>query len=358
MRHKLTYLTVFISVVVFSLSGLTNPPHKPDPGLLLLAPPDSTENGDTIQLIYPFRDNNLDASQQPDKSPLYLKDPANVQSEVVYDPETNEYIIRKKMGSLDYRTPYSMPLDEYMKYDHERSINQYWAERAGASGANARGDGIIPQIYIGGEAFERIFGSNTIDIRPQGSAELTFGVLANRRDDPTLNVRQRNVVNFDFQQRIQMSVLAKIGDKIEFQTNYNTEATFEFENKLNLKYEGKEDEIIQLIEAGNVTLPLNSTLITGSQALFGIKTKLKFGRTTVTAIYSEQKSETSNITVQGGAQTNTFSLRSDEYEENKHFLLGQYFYQNYDSALADLPIIRSNVNITKIEVWVTNIGAA
>ncbi len=250
------------------------------------------------------------------------------------------------------------PLDEYLKYDQQRAINQYWSERATAAGANARGDGIIPQIYVGGAAFERIFGSNTIDIRPQGSAELTFGVLANRRDDPTLNVRQRNVVNFDFQQRIQMSVLAKIGDKIEFQTNYNTEATFEFENKLNLKYEGKEDEIIQLIEAGNVTLPLNSTLITGSQALFGIKTKLKFGRTTVTAVYSEQKSETSNITVQGGAQTNTFTLHSDEYEENKHFLLGQYFYNNYDSALADLPIIRSNVNITKIEVWVTNIGAA
>ncbi|MFP4471096.1 MAG: cell surface protein SprA, partial [Bacteroidales bacterium] len=358
MRQQLTYLSILTSVVFISLTGLTNPPHKPEPGLLLLAPPDSIPTGDTIQLIYPFRDNTIDATRQPDESPLYLKDPANVQSEVVYDPDNNEYIIKRKIGDFDYRTPYSMPLDDYLKYDRERSIRQYWSERALASGANARGEGIIPQIYIGGEAFERIFGSNTVDIRPQGSAELTFGVLANRRDDPTLNVRQRNVVNFDFQQRIQMSVLAKIGDKIEFQTNYNTEATFEFENKLNLKYEGKEDEIIQLIEAGNVTLPLNSTLITGSQALFGIKTKLKFGRTTVTTVYSEQKSETSNITVQGGAQTNTFSLRSDEYEENKHFLLGQYFYQNYDSALADLPIIRSNVNITKIEVWVTNIGAA
>ncbi len=360
MTKRITYLSSVLFIVVFFLTGFAKKPGYPGDGTLLFAPPppDSTNNSDSIQLIYPFRDQSRDASEPAQQSPLYFKDPANITTEVEYDPDRNEYILKKKVGSLNYRTPYKMSLDEYMEYDMDRSINQYWRERSGAAGANARGDGIIPQIYVGGEAFERIFGSNTIDIRPQGSAELTFGILANRRDDPTLNVRQRNVVNFDFQQNIQMSVLAKIGDKIEFQTNYNTEATFEFENKLNLKYEGKEDEIIQLIEAGNVTLPLNSTLITGSQALFGIKTQLKFGRATVTAVYSEQKSETSNITVQGGGQTNEFNLNADEYEENKHFLLGQFFVNNYDSALVELPIIRSNVNITKMELWVTNIGAA
>lgn len=289
---------------------------------------------------------------------MFLNDPSNIKPEVEYDPETGEYTVKQRMGSLDYRTPYTMPLDEYLKWDQDRALRQYWTERAKQAGGGASSTGIIPQIYIGSQIFEQVFGSGTIDIRPQGSAELTFGVLANRRDDPTLNVRQQNVVNFDFQQNIQMSVIAKIGDKIEFQTNYNTEATFEFENKLNLKYEGKEDEIIQLIEAGNVTLPLNGTLITGSQALFGVKTKLKFGRATVTAIYSEQKSETSNISVQGGAQTNSFFLNSDQYEENKHYLLAQYFRENFDFALSELPIVRSNVNITKIEVWVSNIGAA
>jgi cell surface protein SprA len=358
LRQKTTYLLIFSLFTILYFTGFGNPAVKRKSGFALMAPPDSTLSGDSIQLIYPFRDNTINATDVPPRSPLYLHEPSNITNQTEYDPVTNEYVVRRKMGQLNYRTPYSMTLDDYMKYDLDRSIDNYWRERAGATGPNARGEGIIPQIYIGGEAFEAIFGSNTIDIRPQGSAELTFGVLANNRDDPTLSVRQRNVVNFDFRQNIQMSVLAKIGDKIEFQTNYNTEATFEFENKLNLKYEGKEDEIIQLIEAGNVTLPLNSTLITGSQALFGIKTQLKFGRATVTAVYSEQKSETSNITVQGGGQTNSFTLKADQYEENKHFLLAQYFVDNYDSALTELPVIRSNVNITKIEVWVTNIGAA
>ena len=239
----------------------------------------------------------------------------------------------------------------------QNSVDEYWRERAKAAGVGTR-SGIIPSIYIGGKAFDKVFGGHTIDIRPSGSVELIFQVIGNSRDDPTLDVKQRKQVNFDFQENIQMNVIAKIGDKIEFSTNYNTQATFDFENKLNLRYEGDEDEILQLLEAGDVNLPLNSTLITGSQSLFGIKTKLRFGKTTITAIYSEQESETSTITVQGGAQTNDFLIKIDEYEENKHFFLSQYFRKNYDEALRDLPIVSSSVNITKIEVWVTNIGAA
>jgi cell surface protein SprA len=270
--RRLTYILLFALLALFSLAAINRSTVKETNKHVLNPDPFRFLRPDTIELIYPFA-NPTSVTESKPESPLFLKEPSNVQQQVEYDPETNEYTIKEKMGKLNYRTPYSMTATDYMKWDQERALQQYWRERAISAGQGASGTGLIPQIYIGGEIFEKIFGSGTIDIRPQGSAELTFGVLANKREDPTLSVRQQNIVNFDFQQRIQMSVLAKIGDKIEFQTNYNTEASFEFENKLNLKYEGKEDEIIQLIEAGNVTLPLNSTLITGSQALFGIKTK-------------------------------------------------------------------------------------
>ena len=251
-----------------------------------------------------------------------------------------------------------MTFDEYQDYELKNSLRAYWIERSQASAGFDKGDGIIPKIYIGGKFFETIFGNNTVDIRPQGSAELIFGIMNNKTDNPTLNVRQRRTTNFDFDMKIQMNVVAKIGDKIEFRTNYNTEATFDFENKLQLKYEGKEDEIIKLIEAGNVSLPLTTSLITGNQSLFGIKTKLQFGRTMVTAVYSEQQSEMSTVTVQGGAQSNEFSLTAVDYDENKHFFVSQYFRDRYEASLQDLPLVISDINITRIEVWVTNIGAA
>lgn len=324
-----------------------------------LFPPDTIINPDTnrVWLPYPLEEESIPYDPDQNTNPMYLKLPSNVSEDVEYDPETNQYRLKRKIGDLNYRSPYYMSLEEYRDYDMNRSVKEYWKERSKSAGAGNR-SGIIPSIYIGGAAFDRIFGGNTIDIRPSGMVELQFGVLGNSRDDPTLDIRQRRTVNFDFKETIQMNVIAKIGDKIEFKTNYNTEATFDFENKLNLRYEGDEDEIIQLIEAGDVNLPLNSTLITGSQSLFGIKTKLKFGKTTVTALYSEQESETSTITLQGGAQTNDFQIKADEYEENKHFFLSHYFRENYEDALSELPIINSGINITKIEIWVTNIGAA
>jgi len=321
--------------------------------------PDSTLRSDTTGegLPYPFHDESGYPGVEPSyNNPLYLKTPSAVSTSVEYDYDNNQYLLRKKIGELDYRTPVPMSYDEYREFDMRQSLENYWKERSMATHSTQR-TGLIPQIHLGGEAFDRIFGSNTIDIRPQGSAELIFGVLSNRREDPALSVRQRRTTNFDFDEKIQMNVVAKIGDKIEFNTNYNTEASFDFENKLKLRYEGKEDEILQLIEAGDVTLPLNSTLITGSQSLFGLKTQLKFGRATVTAVYSEQKSETTSVTVEGGAQTTAYNVTADEYEENRHFFIAQYFRDHYEEGLASLPVITSDINITKLEVWITNIGA-
>jgi len=318
-------------------------------------PPDTLKS-DTTRLPYPFNEETvLPGSGKENK--IYLKNPSNLTTTVEYDPVTRQYYYTYKIGDITYRLPTTLSYQEYQDMDMQTLINNYWKERSeAASMDNPRG--LIPKIVIPGKVFETIFGNNTIDIRPQGSAEINFGIISNRRDDPMLNTRQRRQTNFDFDEKIQMNVIAKIGDKIEFKVNYNTEATFDFENKLKLKYEGKEDDIIQLIEAGDVNLPLSSTLIRGTESLFGIKTKLRFGRVTVTALYSQQKSETKNITVQGNAQTTHYKIRADEYEENKHFFVAQYFRDHYKEALQKLPIVSSSVNILKVEVWVTNIGAA
>ncbi|MFH0867062.1 MAG: cell surface protein SprA [Bacteroidota bacterium] len=320
--------------------------------------PEDSINDDTIALPYPFDQGySYPFNGGQDDNALYLHNPSNFSDSVIYDPETNTYIFENSVGDYDITPPNSMSFEDYLNYDLDKSLKEYWQERNDANSLD-KSKSTIPKIHIGGALFEGVFGSNTIDIRPQGSAELIFGLNSIRRDDPSLDVKQRKTTNFDFQEKIQMNVTAKIGDKIELGTNYNTEATFEFENKMKLAYEGKEDEIIKLIEAGDVTLPLNSTLITGSQSLFGIKTKLQFGKTTVTGVFSQQKSKTSTIEVSGGAQTDDFDVKADQYEENKHFFIAQYFRNQYNYALHDLPTIYSNVNITKIEVWVTNIGAA
>jgi cell surface protein SprA len=321
--------------------------------------PDS-ENPATFQppdtIPYPFKDHSQSPLDDTMKHPMYLQ-PSVIQQNIEYDPVTNSYIFSNKIGDNPIGDPMSVSFDDYVRFNFDQSMQRYWRERSKLDGSGDRG-GLIPKITIPGDAFAGIFGSNVVDIRPQGSAELIFGVKSNFRNDPALTAKQRRYTNFDFQQKIQMNVMAKVGDKINFGLNYNTEATFEFDNKTKLAYEGKEDEIIKLVEFGDVTMPLNGTLITGSQRLFGIKTKMQFGKATVTSVFSKQESKSQSITVSGGAQMSEFYFKADQYEENRHFFVGQYFRNNYNKALADLPIVNSPVNITNLEVWVTNIGAA
>ncbi|MBQ7551654.1 MAG: cell surface protein SprA, partial [Bacteroidales bacterium] len=317
-------------------------------------PPDSS-----LRSPIPDYDNNP-LGGNPFYSPFHLTTPDSYHTNIEYDPTTNQYNFQNMIGNTPFGPSSSMSVHDYIDYDLQQSIKDYWRERGASytSAANRRGGGLIPQLHVGGDLFESIFGSNTIDIRPSGNVELIFGVLHNRNDNPSLPVKQRKVTQFNFDENIQLNALAKIGDKIEFNLNYNTEAMFAFENEMKLKFEGKEDDILQLIEFGNISMPLNSTLITGSQSLFGVKTQLKFGKLMVTAVASEQKSETQNITVSGGAQTNEFYLKADEYEENKHYFLSQFFYDHYNQYMSTLPLVSSPIVITKIEVWRTTIGSA
>ena len=314
------------------------------------------QTSDTTKLIYPIPyDDGNPFNYDKNQSGFYLKEPDNISREIVYDPVTGQYTFYSKIGDFMYREPQSMSVDLYTKYQNEKSKKEYWKERRETTGTSSgNGNQLIPTIYVGGKAFDKIFGSNTIDIKLQGSADVTFGIKNQKRNDPSKPARLQSVTNFDFDESIQLSAAAKIGEKIEFKLNYNTKSQFTFDNKFTLKYEGDEDDIIQLIEAGNVSMPLKSSLITGTQSLFGVKTKLQFGKTTVTSVISYQESETQNITVSGGALSNEYEIECLDYEENRHFFLSQYFRDNYENALKDLPLVTSDININKIEVWITN----
>jgi cell surface protein SprA len=312
------------------------------------------DTGGKDTLRYPFEDrytDPLNAHSEPNG--MYLNDPSNIKMDIEYNPDERQYDIYERIGKQFYRNPSYLTFDEYVDHEYDKSTKDYWKQRANEESAMQK-KGFSPRLYIGGEAFNRIFGGNTIDIRPQGSAELSFGLQFSRYDNPTLPERQRRNTTFDFRERIQLNVIGNIGEKLKITTNYNTEASFDFENRLKLEYNGQEDEIIKKIEAGNVNLPLTGTLIQGSQSLFGIKTQLQFGRMTVTSIFSQQKGSTSYIGVENGATTTPFDIKADQYEINKHFFLAQYFRNNYDAALANLPFVNSGVSITKLEVWRTN----
>lgn len=289
---------------------------------------------------------------EKDKDPISLPDPNNVSYSAEYDPATGMVTVYRKIGNIAVRLPYTMTLEEYNQHELRNSMQNYWS--AQASDQEAAGDDQFGRFRVGGEAFETVFGSNVINIRPQGIAELSLGVRTTKIDNPTLQERMRKTTTFDFDQRIQMNIQGTIGDRMKLGINYNTEATFDFENQISLEYTGKEDDIIKNIEAGNVSLSLPGTLITGSQSLFGVKTEMQFGKLNVQTIFSQQKGETSVMNIQGGAQTQDFEVAANEYDRNRHFFLSHVFKDQFDRAMADLPVVNSPFNINRVEVWITN----
>lgn len=284
----------------------------------------------------------------------WLGAPSNVRYEAHYDPATGTYVVYEKIGNRLLGRPRVVSAEEYRDLQREEQMRSYWqSQRTGGEDGTA-GGGLLPKLRVGGKTFDKIFGTNEIEIIPQGSAEVLFGIVNSKTDNYTIQEDMRSNTTFDFQAKLAINLVGRIGDKLRLDVKYNTESTFDFEQNVKLEYTGYEDEIIQKIEAGNVSMPLPGTLIQGSQSLFGLKTALQFGRLTMTSIFSQRKGQSQTIEVKGGAQVRDFEVRADEYEGNRHFFLSQYFYDHYDESLRFLPLIGGGVEITKIEVWVTN----
>ncbi len=285
----------------------------------------------------------------------FTNDPAAVKEEVTYDPETKKYTKVKKIGDLVVGTQ-TMTFDEYWNERYKQAEQKYFQEKAKQESFDKEKP-LLPQLKLpNGGLVDGLFGSNKVEIKPTGSAELIFGLNSSTTKNPAIPVRNQTNTNFQFNQKIQLNIVGTIGDKLKLTTNYNTESTFDFENQMKLEYTGSEDEIVKKIEVGNVSLPLQTQLIQGSQSLFGVKSELQFGKLSVTSVITQQKGESKTIQTSGGVQVRDFQIQADMYEANRHFFLAQYFADHYDSALDSLPFVNSSVQITRVEVWMTNVG--
>ncbi|WP_284653802.1 T9SS outer membrane translocon Sov/SprA [Flavobacterium terrisoli] len=290
---------------------------------------------------------------------MEIKNPKSIVNAYTYDPVTNRYIYTSTFDGFNINYPIILTPKEYQELVLRESMREYFKKKSDAidgkkDGSDAAKKDLLPRYYVNSSFFETIFGGNTIDVKPTGSVEMDLGVRYTKQDNPALSPRNRAQTTFDFDQRISMSLMGKVGTRLNVNANYDTESTFAFQNLIKLEYTPTEDDIIQKIEVGNVSMPLSNSLIRGAQSLFGVKAQLQFGRTTVTGVFSEQKSQTKSVTAQGGGTIQDFEIFGLDYDSDRHFFLSQYFRNKYDKALEGYPFINSRVQITRMEVWVTN----
>jgi cell surface protein SprA len=298
-----------------------------------------------------------------DKGKITIGNPPSIVAAYTYDPITNQYIYTNTLGGFNTTYPVILSPEEYNKLVLKEKMHDYFKKKGDAiegkkPGSEEEKRNLLPKFYVNSGFFESIFGSNTIDVKPTGSVEVDFGMRHTKQDNPAFSPENRSTTTFDFNQRISVGLKGTVGTRLKVNFNYDTQSTFAFQNLIKLEFDpslgGGEDNILQKIEVGNVSMPLSSSLIRGAQSLFGVKTELKFGRTTVTGVFSEQKSQTKTVTSEGGGTVQKFDLFALDYDADRHFFLSQYFRNSYDKALKNYPVIDSRVQITRMEVWVTN----
>ena len=290
------------------------------------------------------------------QSPLDLKRPDNLQYQVVYNDTIDRYIIGNRMGSTWLSAPIMLTPKEYLAWTEQQQRNSYFRKQNDEIfQAKGKEKFDFSDMHFDLGPAEKIFGPGGIRVKTQGSAELKFGINKKNIDNPSLPIRNRKTTMMDFDEKINLNVNGKVGDKVNMNLNYNTDATFDFDaQNMKLKYDGKEDEIIKLVEAGNVSFPSNSSLIKGASSLFGVRTDMQFGKLKLQMVASQKKSASKSVSTRGGVQLTPFELNVADYEENRHFFLSQYFRSHYDAWMQKLPNLTTGITINRVEVWVTN----
>lgn len=285
-----------------------------------------------------------------------LRRPDNLKQEVVYNDTINCYIIGSKIGDSYINAPVMMTPEEYRKWSERKAMQSYFRSKNDEIyKAKGKEKFDFTDMHFDLGPAEKIFGPGGVRIKTQGTAELKFGATMKNIDNPSLPIRNRKTTNIDFDEKINLNVNGKVGDKVNMNLNYNTDATFDFDSQnLKLKYDGKEDEIIKLVEAGNVSFPSNSSLVKGASSLFGLRTDLQFGKLKLQLVASQKKSTTKSVSTKGGTQFTPFEIDAANYEENRHFFLSQYFREKYDAGMRSLPNLTTGIKINRVEVWVTN----
>jgi cell surface protein SprA len=350
--RPITLFLLFALISVFSIRSASSPQTKQQANVA---------SKDTVQksvkpLRYPV--NQIvpqDLSEVNEKSSVDLKNPSNVKTSVEYDPSTGLYQITTRLGESEITTPITLTAEEYLQYQQAQSSAAFWKEKNKIDFSKKKEEFSLTDMQFDLGLGDKIFGEGGVKLKTQGSVETKFSIKNNKVDNPSLSENARDKTYFDFDQEIQMNVNGKVGDKIDVNMNYDTEATFDYDAKsIKLRYDGKEDEIIKSLEAGNVSMPVNSSLITGGSSLFGIKTELQFGKLSLAAVLSQQNSQTKSVSLSGGVQTSDYEIKVDAYDENRHYFLSHYFRDHYDDWMSTYPSISSGVTIKKVEVWVTN----
>ena len=274
----------------------------------------------------------------------------------------NRFHIKRTIHDIEVAVPRYMEFEEFAQENLKNSKRENWqrlVEESERRRDDRRGllDFTLDLPMDEESAFATIFGRPEVNLSVSGTANMNVGASIQETQDPSLPPDQQTRIDPLFNQDLRLNIEGTIGDKLSIRTDWDTERSFDWQNRLNIIYEGYDDEIIQSIQLGNVSMDTQNSLIRGGSALFGIKSEAKFGPLTLTSVISQQEGDSQTESISGGSTESEISLRPTDYQEDRHFFLDFFSRQEFEDAMSD-PVISTRIyEITRMDVYLLNISS-
>lgn len=300
----------------------------------------------------------------PAKRSRLVQIPGNhVSLEITYDDTRDIYRVIRKIKKTVVGISMSYTMNEFREIALKGQVYNNWIKLV--QQANNRREiqrGLIDfKISVPGgkeSVFTTIFGKPEVNLRVTGTANMNIGASIQQIEDPALTEDQRKRIDPTFEQNLKLNIQGTIGDKLTINTDWDTERPFDYQNRLRIVYQGYDDEIIKTVELGNVSMETGNSLVSGGQALFGIKSVAQMGSLKLTSVLSQQEGEGNSKKISGGSTEEKIDINPGNYENDKHFFIGNYAYENYEMAQADPRSPIQLFNFTKLKVYKLNIGTS
>ncbi|MDP4235702.1 MAG: hypothetical protein Q8919_04565 [Bacteroidota bacterium] len=331
---------------------------------------------DSVIVVPPQKIDNPAANPAvPPSSGGFLSTP--VRRQIEFDSLGNVTVHDQVQGA-DIHQPQTQTLQDFIRAEQEAALRnsyhdaaQKYVNTSPGAGANApgaagqqKGPGILSDyssisIPIPPSIVPTIFGRPSINLRVNGDVAIHLAYRDNQFLATTGALFQGSETGLDFKQEVNMNITGSVGDKIKINTDFGSLRQFSFDNIFKLSYQGFPEEIIQSIEAGDVTLKTPSKYIGIQSALFGFKSVMRFGPLYLTALVAQKKGEHQSRSFGGGPGSTSgtdYVIQPANYRRNT-FFVDTAFIPKYEVYYAQVPANQGAVDDNNtvvegtLEVW-------
>ena len=281
----------------------------------------------------------------------------------VYEIDENNTTVSIKQTLLNdnFVSPVTLSLEDYINLRYQISPSSIWRDYVNKNlfsevrqAQGGKGIGFDIPIPIKSQAFQKIFGGNTVGLSVQGNVTIDGGLRHEKRSEVKTAINRHSNYNFKMKQTQRFTVKGNVGEKVNVYVDQDSERPFEFDNAIKLEYKGFEDEVIESIEAGNVSLSLPSTRFVTFSAknsgLFGIKTNMRLGNLKMTTIASQEKGQKKKLSISGGATSDENRIDDSNWRKGTYFFLNTDYRENFKIFQDGLHVASPNI-VSRIEVY-------